>query len=58
VEVAMKGFVKLSTEDLKRIQAGKNDKDKKDKDNAPTPKYGIVLRYGVIPLYGVKIPTE
>ena len=54
----MKGFVKLSTEDLKRIQAGKNDKDKKDKDNAPTPKYGIVLRYGVIPLYGVKIPTE
>ena len=52
----MKGFVKLSAEDLKRIQAGKNDKEAKD--HKPTPKYGIILRYGVQPLYGIVIPTE
>ena len=48
----MKGFVKLSSEELKKIQGGIG---RRRRD--PVPLYGIVPQprplYGVVPLYGI-----
>jgi hypothetical protein len=52
LEAPVKGFVKLTIEDLRKIQAGASDSKGK-----PKPKYGVQplygVKYGVYPLYGI-----